>query len=80
VVGPEQDDIVAGAVDGLEGIARDLTQVEGVEGQGAEASQVGGRGVVRVSEDADVWVEGLQSMFGVLIISIGLGDKASSVR
>lgn len=72
VVRPEQHHAVARPVDGLERVGRRLGDAGGVERHVAEAGAqvlgevVAGGAVLRVAEDGDVGVEGLEVLAGVL--------------
>lgn len=75
MVGPEEDHIIGGAVEGLDCIAWNLGKINGSEllqvGQTRLkicGGAVGCRVVVGVSEDLDVRVESFEGMFGVLLI------------
>lgn len=72
VMGPEEDHVVTGTIQGLDGIVRDLIQAETSELQVGEAAldlrrDIHARGVVvGVSEDLDVGVKSLEHGLGVL--------------
>ena len=72
VMGPEQDDVIARAVQTLEGIRSQLGDAEGIHGEPREPSDkvvfdVMTAGIViRVTEDLDIGVKSLQMVLCVL--------------
>jgi hypothetical protein len=85
VVSPKENHVVTGAVDGLQGILRELGEVERLQGQvlGTQLHVpldfISGREMIRVPEYFDVWMQSFEGMPGVLFRSHQI-DLAASER
>ncbi len=93
MVGPVQDVVLGGAVQALEHVLGGAGEVEGLEAEVLQAGMdaleprddgVAAQVVVRVAEDLDVGVQGLERVLGVLrggqsvVLGIGVREAQNS--